>query len=79
MERPCLGSGWYFHCRHRDATIFIIEGIKHTAEGKEIESVMELNSFGIPDAHTVMAGCNETGKLLKGSMSKELWREYFVN
>jgi hypothetical protein len=56
---------------------FIVEGIKKTMVGKEIEAAMALDGLGIPGAKTVMADCNEAGKLLKGSMSKVLWAQYF--
>jgi len=57
--------------------LFLIEGMKKTKAGNEIMAELAANGFGIPGAKIIMSGDNEAGKLLKGSMSKKLWRDYF--
>ena len=57
--------------------LFVIEGVKNTEHGAQIQVELTANGLGIPGMVCTMSGTNEAGKLLKGSTSKSIWREYF--
>ena len=54
------------------------QGVETAAETLVMENMGRLNNLGIPNAVYAKSGKNDKGKLLKGTMTKELWRKYFT-
>ena len=58
---------------------WLIEGSRHTPTAAEIQEIAKRNGLDIPSSTFRMSGKNKDGKKLKGSRSREAWRDYFKN
>ena len=56
---------------------FILESEKLTANGIHIMDELKKNGYGRSDMIYCMGGKNSRGTMLKGTMTKEIWKRYF--